>query len=83
MKSSDRSNYTVHSNTIKDNIISETNYAIYLEGTSNTEVINNVIQDFGTYGVDALLSTPSITLVKYFGHSFGLLTEDLKDLLPF
>ena len=56
LKSSDRSNYTVHSNTIKDNIISETNYGIYLEGTSNTEVINNVIQEFGTYGVFASLT---------------------------
>ena len=56
LKSSDRSNYTVHSNTIKDNIISETNYGIYLEGTSNTEVINNMIQEFGTYGVFASLT---------------------------
>ncbi len=56
LKSSDRSNYTVHSNIIKDNIISGANYGIYLEGTSNTEVSNNVIQDFGTYGVYAFLS---------------------------
>ena len=56
LKSSDRSNYTVHSNIIKDNIISGANYGISLEGTSNTEVSNNVIQEFGLYGVLTTLS---------------------------
>ena len=56
LKSSDRSNYTVYSNIIKDNIISETNIGISLEGTSNTEVSNNVIQEFGLYGILTTLS---------------------------
>lgn len=51
LKSPDPSNYTSHSNEIKKNIISQTNYGIYLEGTTNTEVSDNVIQDFGLYGI--------------------------------
>ena len=60
LKSPDPSNYTSHSNEIKNNLISQTNYGIYLEGTTNTEVSDNVIHDFGLYGIRSISAVNDI-----------------------
>jgi len=60
LKSPDPSNYTSHSNTIKNNLISETEYGVYLEGTTNTDVSDNVIREFGMYGIRAISAVNDI-----------------------
>ena len=51
LESTDLYNYTAHSNIITGNSISSTTTAIWIKGTSDTEISNNVIHSFGTYGI--------------------------------